>query len=244
MAMTKIRWPVISIVGTLLFAGGANESHAALITLTAAVSDRGIDTGPRDGVFDGVFGNPSVTQITTPPLGNPGSEERTAIEFDLSSLFPADSIVDSVTLLLSPQGGSTNLGLGAGEVAEVHGYTGDGAIQVADMMVANLVATFGPTPDGQVAVSLSTSWFQALLDTAGPYAGLMFKGVDGATAVLFNFAGTFSGIPVASRPTLNVEYHSAEAPPIPEPGTLGLVAIGAGLMTFRRRLTRRGAAAR
>jgi hypothetical protein len=238
--MNRIQVGVGAVAGALLLTAGAGEARASLITVTAVVSDRGIDGFPRDGVFDGVFGNPSVTQVTTPPSGDPGSEERTAIEFLLTALFPADTIVDSVSLTLSPQGSALNLGLGPGEVAEVHGYSGDGTIQVADLMVANSVGSIGPTADGPVTIALATSWFQALVDAADSHAGLMFKGVDGPNAVLFNFAGTFSGIPIANRPTLSVEYHTPENPtPVPEPATLGLVAVGAVLAAQRGRMRRR-----
>ena len=44
-----------------------------------------------DGVNASVFGNPSVVQITTPPLGTlQASEERTAVEFPLGAI-PAGS---------------------------------------------------------------------------------------------------------------------------------------------------------
>ncbi len=234
--MSDLRRALLSMASALVFTMVAIDAHAALITLTGVVSDRGIDGFPRDGVFDGVFGNPSVTQITTPPLGDPGSEERTAVEFAIAGFTPGTTVIDSVMLLLSPQGGGTNLGLGPGESGEVHGYAGDGAIQTTDMDVSNLIGTIGPTADGQVAVALSAAWFQGLVDASDAYAGLMFKGADGPAAVLFNFAGTFGGIPLADRPTLVVDYHDAGTPPpIPEPGTLGLVAVGGALMAIRRR---------
>jgi hypothetical protein len=56
-----------------------------------------------------------------------------------------------------------------------------------------------PVPD-PVTVALSAGWLQTLVDASDPFAGLMFKGTPGATQVVFSFAGTFSGIPVASVP--------------------------------------------
>ena len=230
----KLRWYstfVLAIAASVL--AGVTPAGAASIQLTAVISDRGIDLLPRDGVFDSVFGNPTVTQITTPPSGDFGSEERTAVEFDLSAI-AAGSTITSVMLRLSPQGANTNLGLSAGEVGEVHGYAGDGAITVADMMALGQVGTIaGPTPNGAVTIVLSVPWLQALTDASSTHAGLMFKGVDGATAVTFSFAAAGGGIPIASRPTLLVE--TADATAVPEPATLWLLGAGVAVAVARRR---------
>jgi hypothetical protein len=227
----------------LVWLGIPRVSDAATISLTAVISDRGSDTFPRDGNFDSMFGDASVTQVTTPPAGDLGTEERTAVEFLLDPVL-IGNVIDSVTLLLSPQGNNLNIGLGANEVAEAHGYTGDGALGTADLSVSNIVAMFsGPAPNGQLAVVLSTSWLQALVDSSAPYAGLMFKGVDGPMAVTFNFAGTASGIPLGARPTLNIEYHAAETmQPVPEPATLTLIGTGFAALAGRRWQRKRRAA--
>jgi len=212
---------------------GVTPARAASLQLAAVVSDRGIDLFPRDGVFDSVFGNPTVTQIFTPPSGDLGSEERTAIEFDLSTI-AAGSTITSVMLRLNPQGANLNLGLSAGEVGEVHGYSGDGAITVADLMALGQVGTIaGPTPNGTVTIVLSVPWLQGLIDASSSHAGLMFKGVDGPTVVSFSFAAAGGSIPVASRPTLLVE--TADATVVPEPATLWLVGAGLAAAVARRR---------
>lgn len=237
--MKGTRFAIQTMAVTLLIMLGATDVSATMITLTAVVSDRGIDHALRDGIFDNVFGDSSVTQITTPPLGNLDSEERTAIEFMLGAI-PSGSIIDSLALQLSPQGGSMNLGLSAAEMGEIHGYAGNGVIQVGDMMVMNLVGSIpGPTPDGAVTISILTGWFQSLIDSASPFAGMMFKGVDGPNAVTFSFAGTFSGIPVAQRPTLFVEFHEGGTV-IPEPSTLVLFGTGAVAMLLRARRRQSG----
>jgi hypothetical protein len=229
-------WAAIAVV---LLLGAARSAGATTINITATVSDRGLDVFPWDGMGANVFGNPSVVQITTPPANMQfASEERTAVEFPLGAI-PVGSTIDSLILRLSPVGQNLTLGLGAGEVSEVHGYAGDGQIQVADLMDSTAVATIvGPTPNGAVMVFLLVNWLQNLVDADAAFAGLMFKGVPGPVPVVYNFDSAFSGIPIAERPTLIVDYHEGSA--IPEPGTL--VLIGTGLALLRRRRFRTQAA--
>src|SRR5262245_6737093 len=172
----------------LLLTYGVRDAGAAAILITATVSDRGSDVFPWDGLGATVFGNPSVVQIMTPPLGTlAATEERTGVEFPLAAI-PIGSIMDALTLQLSPTGAGTNIGLGAGEASEIHGYAGDGAIQAADLMDSLAVGSIvGPTANGPVMVSLSAIWLQTLVDTSSPFAGLMFKGIPGAILVTYNF---------------------------------------------------------
>jgi hypothetical protein len=211
----------------------ALPAAAIPISITATASDRGSDVFPRDGVFDSVFSFTSAVNMQTPPLGNLGTEERGAVEFPLGSI-PSGSVVLGATLLLTPT--STNIGLGAGEAGEVHGYSGDGAIQVGDLEQINLVGTIGPTDDGQISVPIDVTFVQSLIDGAAPFAGFMFKGADGPSPVVFGFLGTFSGIPVGERPTLVVDVQ--EPPVIPEPTTMLL--LGSGLIAVRLRAILRG----
>jgi hypothetical protein len=228
--MSKTRLIPVALSLVLLIAVGGADAGAATITVTATVSDRGFDSGPGgvpDGIYDGVYGNPSVTLVDEHPIGSTlVHNERTAVEFPLAAI-PAGSVIDSVTLRLS----DVFNGAAGGQV-EVHGYLGDGSIQVADLMVSNLVGSFVlPVPD-PVMVALSTGWLQTLVDASDPFAGLMFKGTPSATHVVFSFAGTYSGIPVGLRPTLIVE---TQQPVIPEPGTITLLATGVALTAYRRR---------
>jgi hypothetical protein len=217
----------------LLLTYGVQNARAATIMIAATVSDRGLDAFPWDGVGATVFGNPSVVQITTPPIGTLlGSEERTGVEFPLAAI-PIGCIIDSVSLSLSPVGQVLNIGLGAGEASEVHGYAGDGVIQVADLMDSIVVGSIvGPTANGSVIVVLSPNWLQTLVGSATPFAGLMFRGVPGAIVVAYNFDSAFGGVPLAERPTLIIEHHGSQV--IPEPPTVILSLTGFALAAFRR----------
>jgi|SRR5688572_18659829 len=232
--MQRLKVTTCAATTLLLLSSGVGDAGATTFEITATVSDRGIDVFPWDGVGASVFGNPSVVQITTPPIGTmQASEERTGVEFPLAAI-PYGSIIDSVALRLYPQGQSTNLGLSAGEVSEIHGYAGDGVIQVADLMDSLAVGSIvGPTANGPVMVALSPSWLQGLVDSSSAFAGLMFKGVPGPIGVVYNFDAAFGGVPVAERPTLIVEHHEG-APVVPEPSTLILFGTGVALSVFRK----------
>jgi hypothetical protein len=228
--MGKTRLIPFALSLSLLMSVGGTDASAATIAITATASDRGFDTAPPRDVYEGVYGNPSVTLVDEDPIGAMFfHNERTAVEFPLAGI-PAGSVISSVSLRLS----DIFNGFSGGQI-EVHGYVGDGAIQVADLMVSNLVGSFVlPVPD-PVAIALSAGWLQTLVDASDPFAGLMFKGTPSATQVVFSFAGTFSGIPVASRPTLIVELQEQV---IPEPGTITLLATGVALILGRRRRVR------
>lgn len=232
--MYGMRVTINAAATALLLTCGIRDAGATAITITATVSDRGQDVFPWDGVGASVFGNPSVVQITTPPTGTPmATEERTAVEFPIGAI-PLGSTIDSVTLRLSPVGTSANIGLGAGESSDVHGYIGDGVIQVADLADSTAVGSMtGPIPDGPVMVVLSTTWLQALVNAADPFAGLMFKGIPGPIAVTYSFDSAFGSVPVAERPTLLVQYSTTEV--IPEPSVVMLFLTGFAWTACRRR---------
>jgi hypothetical protein len=226
------------IVATvLLLAGGVRDACATTITITASVSDRGIDVFPWDGVDAGVFNNPSVVQITTPPIDAMfASEERTGVEFPLATI-PIAGVINAVTLRLDPQGSGNNIGLAAGGIGEINGYAGDGAIQVADLMDSLLVGSIvGPTPNGALLIPLSSNWLQTLVDGGSPYAGLMFKGVPGPAGITYNFDAAFALVPVGERPTLIVDVEDSAV--VPEPGTLVLSGTALTLAALRRRRRR------
>jgi hypothetical protein len=203
-------------------------ADASSVTLTAIVSDRGVDDSPRDGVFDELLHTPSVFRVTPPRPGHLDLEERSAIEFDMSAL-PGRAVVDAATLTLR-----ATSSLPGGRVLEAHGYAGDGSISLADFGVRNLVGKLaGPTAPGDVSIPVSTTFAQSLIGTS--FGGFMFKGADGRNAAMFSARGTFSGVPAAQRPRLTITYHLS--PPVPESATL--LVLGAGLCVFGRYFSRR-----
>lgn len=201
------------LVGSIALSAAPQPPFDPVLVLTATVSDRGINTTPyNDDVFDSVFHNPGVVQITKPPEGALGSEERAAIEFALGPGIhlppPANQL--AIRLVLTPQGGAGSL-LDAGEVGEVYGYEGDGTITVDDLAVTGkvrLATIVGPTLAGPISVPISLKAFAEVFGTKIPpsHIGMMFRGQPGPGYVSFSFAGTYSGVPEEWRPKLRITY--------------------------------------
>jgi hypothetical protein len=108
----------------------------------------------------------------------PRAEFRSALEFDLS-LLPADSVVNSATLTLSIYRN------GPFPSAEVHGYVGDGVVELEDMVVSNLLTTFDvPDGSGFIDISMDVSDFVQLLVQGGAeFAGFSIRGTSPAFVI-------------------------------------------------------------
>lgn len=122
-----------------------------MIVLTPTDIASGEDRGPKDGTFDN-FVNPG-----TPSLVDSGfTEFRLATEFHLGTV--AGSILSTVLSFdaLSPN---------TPAVIEIHGYTGDGTVSLADIgFTANLL--------GSVSGALSTNSLDVTaFVSAGSFAG-------------------------------------------------------------------------
>src|SRR4029079_16722324 len=107
----------------------AIPAHADAINLNVVSVATGEDNGPQDGVFD------SFTILNLGSVNNNGfTSFRTAFEFSLSGL-PTGSTINSATLTAV----LTNFE-GTREIA-VHGYAGDGIVQLSDFALNGVVGT-------------------------------------------------------------------------------------------------------
>ncbi len=196
-------------------------SHAALISITPSDDRRGID-GFLDGMFDALQFDPGQNTVTLSMF----FEERAALEFPLAAL-PADAqiVASALTLHLPALPAVANS-------ADVHGYAGDGVVQVADLDTANLLTGFAVNALS-VSVPIPTAFLQGLLDADEPFAGFVLRNVTVPTGVFSIWTIDAIG-QEAFFPRLDIEYESAQ---VPEPGTLLLAA--AGLAVWRGRARRR-----
>jgi hypothetical protein len=148
---------------------------------------------------------------------------RGAVEFDISTL-PLAAPIDSAILSL-PYTGTYPGGTGAAPYStDVHGYSGNGAVDPGDMTSFGLLATVN-SGAGFLSIDV-TSLIQTLVDGGDPFAGFMLKFTsESGTNTQNKFTQS------ASLMTLTVESSA-----IPEPTTAVLLTAGlAGLAVHGRR---------
>ncbi len=174
--------------------GDETVTHATplpAVTTLFPVSDRvGIDA-ELDGVFDEV--EPDYLYSHLLEL-LPDRERRFGLEFDLSGFAPGQQIESAVLSLKRIGGGGVN-------PLEIHGYSGDGSVEVGDMTETNLIA--GPltsSADDLAAIDV-TSFVQTQLDAGAAYAGIVLRGT---TASQQTQIATVNNPNEANRPTLSV----------------------------------------
>ena len=138
----------------------AIPAHADALTLNVVSVATGADNGPQDGVFD------TFTILNLGSVNNNGfTSFRTAFEFSLAGL-PAGSTINSasLTMVLTNFEGTRALA--------VHGYAGDGMVQLSDFALNGLVGTVSVSPDGtQTLVVNVTSFVAELVANGGTFAG-------------------------------------------------------------------------
>ncbi len=199
---------------------GVQGSSAGVITTLGPVSDRSAEDGNLDGVFEtlfpeaDVFLSVSLEAPPAPPLFGQDGEHRAAMEFDISSI-PAGVTILSASLFLP----RTSLGVsptGSSPGTLIHGYAGDGAVGIADILVENLIVNIGGGVEADVQ-----SFIQGLVNGGTPYGGFTLRSSPGY------FQRYRSSESIAGGSVLTIEY-------VPEPATMALLAIG-GLVTLVRR---------
>jgi hypothetical protein len=130
-------------------------ASANVIDLNYVSVATGVDNGPQDGVFD------SISPINLGLVNNNGfTSFRTAFEFDLSEL-PVGFTINSAQLSMA-------LHVDEGTRAiEVHGYAGDGTVQLGDFALNGVVGTAQVNPGPLQFLTFDVTSFVANLVTNG-----------------------------------------------------------------------------
>lgn len=182
-------------------------ARAATANLAFAAAATAQDQGPQDGVFD------AFSPLNLGSINNNGfSSYRTALEFNLSSI-PPNSTILSATLdvFLGFVEGTRSLML--------HGYAGDGSVQLADFSRNGFVAGALLPPGGSTELMLdATGFIQGLVNGGNAFAGFNLR-EDPANVPNFTVFGIEMNGVVA--PQLSINFV-----PVPEPSVMGLLGIG------------------
>jgi hypothetical protein len=169
-------------------AGLAQEGYVPdVINLNFVSVATGVDDGPQDGVFD------SFTDANLGSVNNNGfTSFRTAFEFGLSGL-PTGSTINSAKLImvLSNFEGTRAI--------EVHGYAGDGAVQLSDFALNGLVASVSVEPTGTQTLTFDVTSFVVDLATNGEnFVGFNVREEPANTSNFIVMALALTGVPVLS----------------------------------------------
>lgn len=181
-----------------IFLGTAVTTTAAAdeVNLDYMSADTASDNGPQDGVFD------SFRPYNFGSVNNNGyTSFRTALEFDISTI-PTGSVINSATL-------SFHAGCWEGERdIELHGYDGDGDIQLGDFALDGLVAGTTLNPTGVQAIVFDVQSFVAGLVTNGDsIAGFNLREEPANTANYLVMRFTMTG---NQGPILFIDFETAK----------------------------------
>jgi hypothetical protein len=193
---------------------------AANIILTP-VSDRSAQDEDMNGTFDTLFPETDSSLSSSkeappdPPMLGHHGEHRTAMEFDISVIPSGWTIVSANLMLPRSAFGHSPVGSTPGTI--IHGYAGDGAVAVSDMLVNNFLIDIVGGIDADVQ-----SYVQGLVNNGDAYAGFTVRSPAG-------FYQEFRSSESGAGPELTIEY-------IPEPASFVMLIFGTLAVTRRRAL--------
>ena len=129
----------------------AASGSATEIQIVPTVQGSARDSGPQDGIFDFFLAPPNDTQL----FNNGFQQSRVAFEFDISAI-PSGSQINSADLQICI---SVPNDPGARQI-ELHGYAGNGTLELADYAEDNLIDSRTLLPgEGSPSVSFDFSSF-------------------------------------------------------------------------------------
>lgn len=163
----------------------------------------------RDGVFDQLWGGSPSASL----LPNNLTDSRFALEYNISTI-PANSTIVLATLTFAEIVDSPLT------VIQLHGYAGDGVVDLHDMVANNLLLP--DISDGNIGTTVLpvTSFITSLVNQGAPFAGFMCRDVqDTQTLLGLNY------YQIGDSPTLSVSFTV-----VPEPSIFALLGVSAVIL--------------
>jgi len=170
------------------------QALATVVDLSFVAANTAVDNGPQDGVFD------AFVPLNFGSVNNNGwTSFRTAFEFDISAI-PAGSTINAATLTMF-----VNWVEGTRQIA-LHGYTGDGAVQLTDFSCNGLVdSTVLSSPSSQYVVFDVTDFIDSLISSGETFAGFNVReepaNTSNFTVLFFNMDETVPRLSVDFTPS-------------------------------------------
>jgi hypothetical protein len=196
--------------------GKGTQTGTAITSYNVSMAT-GVDDGPQDGIFD------SFTISNLGSVVNNGfTSFRTAFEFSLSAL-PMGSTINSanLTMVLYNYEGTRSI--------EVHGYTGDGTVQLSDLALNGLVGTASVAPSGVPTLFFDVTRFVAdLVSNGGTFAGFNVREEPANTSNFVIMQLALSGVPV-----LSIDFSTGQTVAIDVKSGSFFVSIGKEFVSTR-----------
>ena len=166
------------------------------INLNYIAIGTGEDKGQQDGVFDAFAFSGSVNN-------NGFTSLRTAFEFSLSGL-PTGSTINSANLTMDLRNFEGTRSM------QVHGYAGDGTVQLSDFALDGIVGTVSVGPVGTQRLTFDVTSFVAGLVASGQtFAGFNVREEPANTQ---NFVVMFLELAGGFLPRLSITFSKVDSP--------------------------------